>query len=387
MRFRLVMIAACLAPIASIAAPYVPANDAVVLQQLPRPDGMQALRALQRAYDAAPEDREAAFALMDAFIALGRQEGDPRYYGYAEAVTKALRGLPDTNANDVRLLLAEANIHQRRHDFDGALVRLNKIIRAEPGNAQARTMRAVIAMVRGDYDAAMADCRAVLSPANGALLGFTCVAMVDGLTGKLAPSYQRLSALYAQVKDGEPSSDRGWALSALAEMAARLGDTAAAERYWREALALNTKDYYAIAALADLLIASKRADEAAAMLVPYANQDSLLLRLCMAEDARGGRNREAYAAQMRTRIIASEERKEIVHLRDYATFMLVIEKQASTAFAMASENWKTQKEPADARILIEAARAVGDKAAARAVVQWQRAHGYQDVTFEPYRDL
>lgn len=376
-----------LLPLAAQATPYIPANDAVVLEQLPQPQGKQQIRLLQRTYDANPRDRDAAFALIDGYMALGRHEGDPRYYGYAEAVTNALRAMPEANPNDVRLLLAEANIRQRRHDFDGALVRLNKVIRAEPGNAQAHTMRAVIAMVRGEYDAAMEDCRAVLSPANGALLGFTCVAMVEGLTGKLVPAYTRLSALYSRVKDGETNDDRGWALSALAEMATRLGDVAAAEGYWREALAVNANDYYALAAFADLLIATQRAEEAVALLAPYRNQDSLLLRLCLGEAARGGSNLEAYAAQMRERIIASEERKEAVHLRDYAVFMLTIEQQPHTAFAMATENWKTQKEPADARILIESALAVGDRAAARAVRAWQRAHFYQDVTFERYGDV
>jgi hypothetical protein len=45
----------------------------------------------------------------------------------------------------------------------------------------------------------------------------------------------------------------------------------------------------------------------------------------------------------------------------------------------ARENWTQQREPADARLLVECAIAAGDAAAAGEVADWQQRTRYQDV--------
>jgi hypothetical protein len=49
------------------------------------------------------------------------------------------------------------------------------------------------------------------------------------------------------------------------------------------------------------------------------------------------------------------------------------------ALATALRNWDVQREPADARILAQAARAAGDKAALAKVAQWQRDLQLEDA--------
>ena len=50
-----------------------------------------------------------------------------------------------------------------------------------------------------------------------------------------------------------------------------------------------------------------------------------------------------------------------------------------SALDLAQRNWKDQKEVADARILLEAARAARDPAAAKSVLDWMQASKVEDV--------
>lgn len=373
-------------PSAAVATPYIPKNTAEVLETIPQPEGYAEVRALQKRHEQEPDNLQVTYTLIDSYIKLGRQEGDPRYYGYAEAIVKPLLAQQKDKA-DIELLVEEANILQHRHDFDAARVLLNKILRVSPTHPQAHLMRAVIAIARGDYQEAQTDCHAVLSPAYGALLGLTCVSMVDSLNGKLHPAYATLSDFYERFGFGASKEELGWTLSVLGEMAQRLGDNKAAEKYFRTALTTNAKDYYALAALSDLLLLEHRPDEVVLLLGDYTRQDNLLLRLALAEDQRKGPRRDEYIGIMKARIAASQERKETVHLRDYARFALILEDDKEGALRMAKENWKTQKEPADAHILIDAALATGQLDIVRDVMSWEQEHSYEDVSFEQYKNL
>jgi hypothetical protein len=51
------------------------------------------------------------------------------------------------------------------------------------------------------------------------------------------------------------------------------------------------------------------------------------------------------------------------------------------ALRLAAENYRLQREPRDARILMEAALAAQDHAAAQPALDWLRASGYQDPAY------
>ena len=59
--------------------------------------------------------------------------------------------------------------------------------------------------------------------------------------------------------------------------------------------------------------------------------------------------------------------------------MLALQGDGPRALALARENWAVQREPADARILLEAAVASGDSAAAQPVLDWMKASGIESV--------
>ena len=60
-------------------------------------------------------------------------------------------------------------------------------------------------------------------------------------------------------------------------------------------------------------------------------------------------------------------------------FDLIMTGDAAQALRLAAENYRVQREPRDARILLEAAIAAGDPAAAQVVRDWLRSSGFEDA--------
>src|SRR5258708_11991435 len=83
--------------VAGHAAPYVPTDDATVLERLPvRPGDPVAreLRQLRAELTANPRKRDTAVRLAERYFELARSEGDPPYVGYAQAPPKPRPHLP-----------------------------------------------------------------------------------------------------------------------------------------------------------------------------------------------------------------------------------------------------------------------------------------------------
>ncbi len=79
---------------------------------------------------------------------------------------------------------------------------------------------------------------------------------------------------------------------------------------------------------------------------------------------------DASIAALRARFAASRARGDRVQLREEARFVLALEGDAATALKLARSNWATQREPADLRILAEAAHAANDADALATVRRW-----------------
>ncbi len=160
---------------------------------------------------------------------------------------------------------------------------LDAAVRAEPDNAQAWAWLTAIHLVRADYGASARACDR-LSPLTTPLLGTGCRAAADSLTGRAEVAAATLAAALQAAVDARPEA-RLWALTRLAEIAERRGDAAAAERAYREALALGLPDVYLLAAYADFLLDHGRAAEVLVLLKDGTRADVLLLRLAIAAKA------------------------------------------------------------------------------------------------------
>ena len=100
------------------------------------------------------------------------------------------------------------------------------------------------------------------------------------------------------------------------------------------------------------------------------------------EGAAFDRHRDDLAA----RFEAARARGDSLHRREEARFRLAIENDARAALALARENWSVQREPADLRVLREAAHAAGDAAMIRMVDNWMATNRLHDVAFSSARE-
>jgi len=370
---RLLLIAGlALSPVVA-AAPYVPAAGDTVVALLPARD--DALRLLRARVAAQPDDVTAAVALARRCIALGRANADPRYFGQAQAALAAWWSKADA-PDSVRLLRAE--LLQNGHRFDAAKAELRRLTAADPRNAQAWLTLATVQAVQGDSAAATRSC-ARLSGLAGQLEAFTCLAGASANTPRMRGSEKLLDMALRRDPEATPAV-RTWALTLLAEFAARRDDATLADQRFRSALRVTPRDIYLLDAYADFLLDQRRAREVPALLRGRDNVDGLLLRQALALRQLGDERALAPVREtLQARFNAAHLRGDDTHLREQARFTLHVLGDARTALALALRNWQVQKELADTRILLEAGLAARDRQALRPVTQWVRTEGVDDA--------
>lgn len=357
------------------AAPFVPRDDAAVLERLPGKPGDPAaleLRRLRAAVAAAPTDAGTAALLARRYFDLAMAEGDPRYVGYAAAV---LQPWPETVAAPVETLVLHGMLRQYRHDFARAMADFDLALQSDPANTEARAWRAAIMMVRADYVAARREC-ALLAEHATELHATACVSYIEATTGNARAAYKRLAAALARRADVDPAF-RVWILTRLAEMAWRFGDLAVAEKHFQHGIALGIDDNFLLAAYADFLLEQGRAAEVMPLLKGWARSDTLLLRLALAAHALKLAEGERYARTLGERFSDAALRGEKLHQQEEARFLLELRSDARAAVTAASENYRAQREPRDALILIEAALAARDPPAAAPALEWLETSGFE----------
>ncbi|HZQ71546.1 MAG TPA: hypothetical protein VFB08_01410 [Burkholderiales bacterium] len=368
--------AALLVWAAAHAAPHAPQDDATVLERLPaKPNdpSMRELRGLRTALAAAPQDAALASRLALRYFEMASAEGDPRYVGYAEAALQRWRG-EDAPAE---VLFARGLVRQYRHDFSSALDDFAAVVKKDPTHVGARAWRAAIFMVQARYADAAAECDALEEHASE-LLSAGCSTYVEATTGHTREAYEALAAALQAHPEAGPNA-RLWTLTRLAEMAWRLDDPAAAERLFKQALALGVDDNFLLAAYADFLLERGRAREVVNLLQGWRRSDTLLLRLALAEKALGLRDAAADIQALGDRFAAAALRGERLHMAEEARYLLDLKGDARAAVAVAAENWKAQREPRDAQVLLEAAVASGEAAAAAPAAQWLEQSGFEST--------
>lgn len=360
---------------AGIAQPHIPANDAEVLAQVPAGSQLRQFQPLRRALAANPDDINAALKLSRAYLDIGRDTSDPRFISYAQATLAPWMQRPDASAET---LILGAITLQSSHRFDEALALLERAIRADPHNPQAWLTKATVLQVRGAFGAARQACAKLIGIADQ-IIALTCIASVNGMTGKLPESNRAIDRVLANSAGLAPDL-RAWLLGQLGEMSVRIGNDASAERNFKAALQANADDLYVKGEYADLLLRQQRAPEVVALLKDNEAQDALLLRLAIAghslQTSQGRRWAEIYAA----RLDAARRDGDATHLREHARYELEVRGNAAAALDLAQKNWQVQREPGDVRIYLRAATAAHDADARRHIAAWIDSNAYQDHT-------
>lgn len=393
---RLTALTACLlwcamAPLR--AAPYVPPNDqtivATVRTQIAQGEGSDAERTLRhlrarwlatKATGGAatvsipnPRTLNAATAYARAAIEQARREGDPRWLGAAQA---ALAPWWKQDAPPSRVRLLRAIILQSQHDFDAALRDLDALVRDAQAplaaRAQARLTRAGVLQVRGAWQAAASDCQALTQTVP--VESEACLIELSSLRGDASAARLALQ----QLSQRAGPHHHAWLALMRAELAERMGRLEEARSLYKQALQ-TAPDTYTLGAYADLLLDQGRLQDVVTLLSPYQQVDGLLLRLAIAWRALDAPQTMGAIASLQARFDAARLRGERVHLREEARFELLLKRRADRALSLAQANWAVQKEPADARILMDAARLAARPDVAAQLAQWLRAQGLVDV--------
>ena len=362
----------------TLAAPYVPGADTEIIEHLPldKTKSVRAeLRALRRQLTQHPHDAALAAHLARRYIEQARASGDPRFLGYAQA---SLAPWWDQTQIPLDILVLRASVRQSNHEFDAALEDLSATLQRKPNHVQALLTRATVLQVRGEFAAAKRDCQALV-PLTSAVIAYGCISGVTSLTGDAQASYDLLKRVLERAAN---ANEQQWAQGLLAEMAERLGDARAADRHYRSALQELSTDTYLLGAYADFLLDQGRAAQVITLLADHTRVESLLLRLTLAERSVGAPQFDSHKDSLRARYAAAQARGDVLHRREQARFELALENNPAVALALAQANWTIQREPADARILLEAAIAAGSARAARAVVDSLKQHGTQDVRLQ-----
>lgn len=360
----------------SMAAPYVPRDDDEVLERLPsRPNdpAMREIRDLRGALARDPQNLEHAILLARRYFEQALAQGDPRYVGYAQA---ALRPWWDQPQPPTPVLVMRATLRQYRHDFAGALEDLEQALKRDPDDARAWSLRAVIHLVQADYAASRRDC-AQLAPHVPELIAIGCVAFLDGLTGRARQSHDTLNRALARSADAS-AEQKMWVLVRLAEMAWRLNDAKRAEEHFKRALALDITDGFLLAAYADFLLDYGRPQEVMVLLKDWTRADPLLLRLTLAEQAAKAKGSREHQAVLADRYAAARLRRDTTHEQEESRFSLHLLNRPEEALKLAQSNWRVQREPRDARVLLEAALALRRPEAAQPALDWMAQTHIED---------
>jgi len=373
---RLVGVALLLSAAVAVAEPYKPSSTSEVLERLPLKKGDEKYRtlAIDRArLAAAPRDAGLAMKVARAYYDLAGAEGDPRYIGYAEAALAPWAAAADAPAD---ILYMRGKLLQWRHEYTPALELFGRALQREPGHYDTLSGRSAVLTVLADYAGARRDCEA-MREREDEIYWASCLAYIDGQTGQAAAAERRLAGLLAAHPD-TGASGKLWLLTRLGDLAARQGRAADADRHYRRALELGVDSQLLLANYADFLLDEGRHADVVRLLREWTRADVLLLRLTLAEQALGAAEFKTHAQMLRERFAAAALRGDTLHRQEESRFQLLIEGNVARALDLAVANWAIQREPYDARILLEAALAAGRRDAAQPVLDWLAQSRHED---------
>jgi Tfp pilus assembly protein PilF len=368
--------------LATQAAPFTPANDSDVVERLPlsaTDPSVRRLQSLRKQLEAKPDDVALRLEIARRYFDLSMAQGDPRYVGYASAALVPLdKAAPAGNsALTASYWQIKGMLQQYSHNFDGALASLDKANLAAPKSPDPMAWRSAIHMVQANYPKAQAECEA-LKPLTTPLFATGCTQYIRATTGELQSAFDTLNAAVKAEPNASPELML-WELTRLAEMANRLKRFDEADAYFQRALKLGVTDQFLLGAYADFLLQQKKPEAVITLLADWERSDILLLRLALAGKATNHKKAADWASSLRDRFVEAAKRGDRLHEQEAARFELDIESNPKKALALAANNYKLQKEPRDAEVLMRTALAAKDAAAAEPALTWLKQNKYEDA--------
>lgn len=364
---------------ASIAAPYVPEDDGAVIYTLTNQVGDKDaihIRELRTRLNVSKNKSSLAIELAQAYLRLGQDNNDPRYYGLAESVLQPWWNTT-TNKN---ILLLKMSILQFGHNFSQAMNVLNQIEKIDPNNVQVPLQRANLYRLTGEYDLSIKACEA-LSWASLARQRNICLASIEGLRLSSVEARQKTKKLRAMMQLGRDLSadEKLWSLQVIAELLYAHGYWQEAKSVIQQGLDIKPSDIYLLAMYADILLQNKDYVRVIEVLTPHYQYSPLLVRLLIAEDALDSPDFQNHKQIMQARWRESELSGDQTHARELTLYLLYVEKNIPKAMEFALINWQSQKEITDAVLLYTVAQSMQDTEVIKKVNQWQE---YNNISID-----
>ena len=182
---------------------------------------------------------------------------------------------PDAVVLELSLRSSVVDQLQYRHDFAAAEKLLSQKLLGQRGDAQALLQRAQLRIAAGKPRAALADCMRA-APGLTALAASACEAQALGALGEVHAARQIVARALAMA--GGSQAEISWASGIAAELAEKSHDLAAAEPWYRRAVATAGAAHYPRVAYAEFLLRQQRND-AAFKLLEDATDSSAVMRL------------------------------------------------------------------------------------------------------------
>ncbi len=317
-----------------------------------------------------PENVELAVSAGNHYLELARNTDDLRYLDSARAVLAPWRDAAQVPAS---VLLLRATLTQFEHQFAAALEDLQRYLKQAPYDQQAWLTKALIHQVQGDYQLALRSCAHVTG-----LLQAICRAGSLSLTGAAQEAYAAMLDTVMAQNRPMGSNERIWLLNVLADTALRAGDAAKAEKHFKTLLLLQAENTQALVSYAGLLLEQRRYAAVLALLEEHAEVDVLALRQARAMAQLKPAAAATLVAQLGLRVASDAVLERGVHLREAAYYFLYLANAPKQALSLALRNIKSQREPCDIRLVLEAALAADQASAAQPLLEWIALSGHAD---------
>jgi tetratricopeptide (TPR) repeat protein len=209
-----------------------------------------------------PDNVSAHAALAQALARRARETADPDFYRQAEEAVAAALAL-DPRAFEARKTAVWVRLGQ--HEFAAALTAAQALNAEVPDDVQVYGFLVDANAELGRYREAEESAQWMLDLRPGNIPALTRAAFLRELFGDIEGAIMLMQAAYPRTPVTE-IEDRAWIATHLAHLELARGRAGDAEKLAQHALALFPGYHYALAQLAKVRLAQRRADEAVALL-------------------------------------------------------------------------------------------------------------------------
>jgi len=350
------------------AEPYLPHDETRVLDHLPT--NLVALFSNDNKFESrvkrhtvSPEQWEVLQQnRVTSYLNHAKASGDMRYLSYAE--NRLQNWLQETPQSEKARLL-DAQIKQYNHNFKAAIQHLESLTMDHPKNIEAWSLLANLQLLTGDYHAAKSSCKQ-LSARSNLTDSIICQSNIMIRTGELHKAHKMLRALLVGANT-MPVQRQVWLYTSMAEIKLQRNKITQAGYYIEKAVKLvadnGLNDNYLSRLHIDYLIQKNNLKQAFELVRNKKNDSAMMIRSAVIAKKLGYETNFDMSRIALSQTFEIERRRGLGrHLREQALFTLLVLNRPAEAFEIAQENWVTQKEPEDARILLKSALSVGDEA-------------------------